>query len=41
MVRYCRLQYDGRMTWTNFGGTLEELEGVAIAMQNHLNGHTG
>lgn len=39
MVRFCRLQYDGRYTWTDFGGTLEELEGVARRMQSFLNGH--
>lgn len=39
MTRYCRLQYDGRMTWTDFGGTLEELEQIACRMQNFLNGH--
>lgn len=41
MVRFCRLQYDGRMTWTDFGGTLEEMEQVAFRMQSFLNGHTG
>lgn len=41
MTRFCRLQYDGRMTWTDFGGTIEELEGVACRMQSFLNGHTG
>jgi len=39
MARFCRLQYDGRMTWTDFGGTLEELDGVACRMQSFLNGH--
>lgn len=39
MTLYCRLQYDGRMTWTDFGGDIDDLEGVAIRMQNFLNGH--
>lgn len=41
MVRYCRLQYDGRMTWTDFSGNVDDLEQVAIRMQSFLNGHAG
>lgn len=38
-TRFCRLQYDGRYIWTDFGGELEDIDDVVEATRNFYNQH--